>query len=78
VALIDLQLPDMSGLEVIQGLVTHAPETRVIPLAVEISRPNVLEAIEAGVTAYLPKCAEAEMLAVGHPPGGWAAQAPDV
>lgn len=64
VALIDLQLPDMSGLEVAQNLMICTPGTRIILLAIEISRRSVLEAVEVGVTAYLPKHAEAEVLAV--------------
>ena len=64
VALIDLQLPGLSGLEVAQSLLTHAPEVRIILLANNVRRSDVLEAVRSGVAAYLPKEAEAELLAL--------------
>lgn len=63
VALVDLQLPGLSGLEVAQSLLIHAPEIRTILLANDPRGSDVLEAVRFGAAAYLPKEAEAELLA---------------
>ncbi|MBO4206704.1 response regulator [Micromonospora echinofusca] len=68
VVVLDLQLPDVSGVEVIQGLVTALPEVRVLMLSASGEQQSVLDAVKAGATGYLLKSASpAEFLdAVGR------------
>lgn len=55
VVLLDLNLPGMSGLEVIPELRHGCPEARVVVLTANTSLDTVLAAIEAGADAFLPK-----------------------
>jgi DNA-binding NarL/FixJ family response regulator len=64
VVVLDLQLPDLSGVAVIRGLATAAPDARVLVLSASGEQPDVLEAVKAGATGYLVKSAgRAEFLA---------------
>jgi len=58
VVVLDLQLPDLSGPEVISGLLAAAPRTRVLVLSASGEQTNVLEAVKAGATGYLVKSAQ--------------------
>lgn len=60
VVVLDLQLPDRSGVEVIQGLAQTAPEARVLVLSASGERQDVLDAVKAGATGYLVKSAARE------------------
>lgn len=63
VAVVDLQLPDLSGVEVIRGLVAALPEVRVLVLSASGEHQNVLDAVKAGAAGYLVKsAARAEFL----------------
>jgi len=63
VVVLDLQLPDISGVEVIRGLVAALPAVRVLMLSASGEQQDVLEAVKAGATGYLLKsAAEAEFL----------------
>ncbi|MEH1012839.1 response regulator transcription factor [Micromonospora sp. CPCC 206060] len=68
VVVLDLQLPDVSGVEVIRRLVTALPEVRVLMLSASGEQQSVLDAVKAGATGYLLKSASpAEFLdAVGR------------
>lgn len=55
VALVDLQLPDLSGFEVIRHIRTVSPRTAVMVVSVFGGERNLVEAIEAGATGYLLK-----------------------
>lgn len=57
VVVLDLQLPDMSGVEVIRGLAEAAPGARVLVLSASGERQDVLDAVKAGATGYLVKSA---------------------
>jgi DNA-binding NarL/FixJ family response regulator len=57
VVVLDLQLPDRSGVEVIRGLLAEAPQARVLVLSASGEHSDVLEAVKAGATGYLVKSA---------------------
>jgi DNA-binding NarL/FixJ family response regulator len=58
VVLLDLNLPDLSGPEVIGGLLTARPEVRILMLSASGERQDVLDAVTAGASDYLLKSAE--------------------
>src|SRR5690606_30320852 len=63
VVVLDLQLPDLSGVEVIRGLSRTAPAAKVLVLSASGEHRDVLEAVKAGATGYLVKsAARAEFL----------------
>ncbi|MGX4652343.1 response regulator [Micromonospora sp. SCSIO 07396] len=57
VVVLDLQLPDISGVEVIQGLRDALPRVRVLMLSASGEQQGVLDAVKAGATGYLLKSA---------------------
>jgi len=57
VVVLDLQLPDISGVEVIHGLVAALPGVRVLMLSASGEQQSVLDAVKAGATGYLIKSA---------------------
>lgn len=57
VVLLDLQLPDVSGVEVAAGLAAHDPPPRILVLSASGERQDVLDAMTAGATGYLLKSA---------------------
>jgi len=57
VVVLDLQLPDLSGVEVIQGLVAKDAQVRVLVLSASGEQQDVLDAIKAGAAGYLTKSA---------------------
>jgi len=57
VVVLDLQLPDISGVEVINGLRLTLPEIRVLMLSASGEQQSVLDAVKAGATGYLLKSA---------------------
>jgi DNA-binding NarL/FixJ family response regulator len=63
VVVLDLQLPDLSGVEVLAGLAAAAPTARVLVLSASGEHGDVLAAVKAGATGYLVKsAARAEFL----------------
>ncbi|MET7705344.1 response regulator transcription factor [Micromonospora sp. NPDC005413] len=63
VVVLDLQLPDISGVEVILGLRATLPDVRVLMLSASGEQQSVLDAVKAGATGYLVKStAPAEFL----------------
>ncbi len=60
VVVLDLQLPDRSGVEVIRGLLASVPTARVLVLSASGEQSDVLEAVKAGATGYLVKSAQPE------------------
>ncbi|MEU1603585.1 response regulator transcription factor [Micromonospora matsumotoense] len=54
---LDLQLPDISGVEVIHGLRAALPRVRVLMLSASGEQQGVLDAVKAGATGYLLKSA---------------------
>ncbi|TDC82227.1 response regulator transcription factor [Micromonospora sp. KC606] len=57
VVVLDLQLPDVSGVAVIRGLRAALPEVRVLMLSASGEQQGVLDAMKAGATGYLVKSA---------------------
>src|SRR6201987_486302 len=57
VVVLDLQLPDMSGVEVTRGLRTAHPAARVLVLSASGEQQDVLDAVKAGAAGYLLKSA---------------------
>ncbi|WP_089021902.1 response regulator [Micromonospora coriariae] len=63
VVVLDLQLPDVSGVEVVRGLRVALPDVRVLMLSASGEQQSVLDAVKAGATGYLVKStAPAEFL----------------
>src|SRR4051812_24975333 len=57
VVVLDLQLPDLSGVEVIQGLVAKDAQGRGLVLSASGEQQDGLDAIKAGAAGYLTKSA---------------------
>jgi len=57
VVVLDLQLPDVSGVEVIHGLRAALPDVRVLMLSASGEQQSVLDAVKAGAAGYLLKSA---------------------
>jgi DNA-binding NarL/FixJ family response regulator len=62
VAVVDLQLPNISGVEVTRQLAAADPAVRVLVLSASGEQEDVLEAVKAGATGYLTKSAGREEL----------------
>jgi DNA-binding NarL/FixJ family response regulator len=60
VVVLDLQLPDLSGVEVISQLVGWNPGIRVLVLSASGEHQDVLDAVKAGAAGYLVKSAARE------------------
>ena len=65
VVLLDLQLPDGSGVDVARRLAEMEPRPRVLVLSASGERQDVLDAMTAGATGYLVKSASATELVEG-------------
>src|ERR1039457_1606085 len=57
VVVLDLQLPDMSGVEVTRGLRAAHPAVRVLVLSASGEQQDVLDEVKAGAVGYLLKSA---------------------
>lgn len=57
VVVLDLQLPDVSGVEAINGLREAQPDVRILMLSASGEQQDVLDAMKAGATGYLLKSA---------------------
>jgi DNA-binding NarL/FixJ family response regulator len=57
VVVLDLRLPDMSGVEVTRGLQAANPAVRVLVLSASGEQQDVLDAVKAGAVGYLLKSA---------------------
>lgn len=55
VVLLDINLPDISGIEITKRLKTDYPETGVLILSMYNTEDYIFNAIRAGAKAYLPK-----------------------
>src|SRR5258707_8815882 len=60
VVVLDLQLPDMSGVEVTRGLRATNPAVRVLVLSASGEQRDVLEAVKAGAAGHLLQSAASE------------------
>jgi DNA-binding NarL/FixJ family response regulator len=57
VVVLDLQLPDLPGVDVIRGLLTAVPGVRILMLSASGEQQDVLDAVKAGANGYLIKSA---------------------
>ena len=57
VVVLDLQLPDVSGVDVTRGLLAANPDIRVLILSASGEHRDVLDAVKAGATGYMVKSA---------------------
>jgi DNA-binding NarL/FixJ family response regulator len=57
VVVLDLQLPDVSGVDVTRGLVAAHPDIRVLILSASGEHRDVLDAVKAGAAGYIVKSA---------------------
>jgi len=57
VVVLDLQLPDVSGVEVTRGLLAAYPPARVLVLSASGEHRDVLDAVKAGAAGYILKSA---------------------
>ena len=62
VVVLDLQLPDNTGVQVTTMMLEHDPTARVLILSASGEQGDVLEAIKAGATGYLVKSASSAEL----------------
>jgi two-component system response regulator RegA len=73
-AVVDLKMPGLPGLEVVRALHALEPATRILVLTGYGSIATAVEAMKLGATNYLPKPADADQVlsALGHgePTGG--------
>jgi two-component system response regulator RegA len=61
-ALVDLKLPDQSGLKIVSRLIANDPHTRVVVLTGNATVPTAVEAIKLGAIYYLTKPADADAI----------------
>ncbi|MDN7120868.1 response regulator transcription factor [Nocardioides sp. ChNu-153] len=62
VVVLDLQIPEPSGVEVTAQALAHDPSARVLILSASGEQADVLAAVKAGATGYLVKSASREEL----------------
>ncbi len=62
VVLMDLQLPNLSGVEAIKRIVEQSPHIKILVLSASAEEADVLEAVKAGAAGYLLKSSTAEEL----------------
>jgi two-component system invasion response regulator UvrY len=62
--LLDINMPDRNGLDILRNVGNSYPETKVLVLSGFSERLYALNVLKAGASGYLPKeCAPAELLA---------------
>ena len=62
VILLDIGLPDLSGIEVMEQIRSIQPETAVVALTIHEDKEYFFKMLEAGATGYVPKRAAPEEL----------------
>ena len=55
VAIIDISMPDLNGIETIQQMLPRHPDIKVIVLSIHATKPYVYHALKAGARGYLIK-----------------------
>jgi DNA-binding NarL/FixJ family response regulator len=62
VVVMDVRLPDISGIESTRQIIERAPSTAIVILSVGDDEEQVMRAMEAGATAYVSKTDSAETI----------------
>lgn len=62
VALLDITMPELNGIEVARQLRERWPEIRILILSVHTDEKHVLEALDAGAMGYVQKHADESLL----------------
>lgn len=62
VVIMDINLPGLSGSEATKRLLRKLPDAKVLALSASEERTDVIEAVRAGVSGYLPKTTEPAQL----------------
>ena len=65
IILVDIDLPGMSGVQLVRELAPRMPKTRIVMLTVSTSDRDVMEAIRYGAVGYLTKDLSPEELSAG-------------
>ena len=65
VMLVDIDLPGMSGVQLVRELAPRLPRTRIVMLTVSMSDRDVMEAMTYGAVGYLTKDLSPEELSTG-------------
>ncbi|MDD5645200.1 MAG: response regulator transcription factor [bacterium] len=55
ILLLDISMPEMSGLEAIRAIRLSSPETKILIISVHKSNAYIMKALESGVMGYLQK-----------------------
>jgi len=55
VLLVDIDLPGMTGLQLVRELAPRLPETKIVMLTVSAAKRDILEAVRYGAAGYLTK-----------------------
>jgi DNA-binding NarL/FixJ family response regulator len=63
--LVDIDLPGMSGVQLVRELAPRLPKTRIVMLTVSTSDRDVIDAIRYGAVGYLTKDLSPEELSAG-------------
>lgn len=64
-ALLDMSLPDQSGIELIRDILKATPKTRIMIVSMHSKIDYIVKAFQAGASGYLVKESAAEMLMQG-------------
>ncbi len=70
VVLLDLNMPGISGVEALRGILKEAPDTHVVMLTVSEDAEDLVAALRGGALGYLLKNIDGEFLVRSDPPGG--------
>jgi DNA-binding NarL/FixJ family response regulator len=62
VVLMDLRMPEMSGIEATRRILEHQPGTRILILTMSEDEDSLFAAMRAGARGYIPKDADSEEL----------------
>ena len=66
-ALLDISLPDQSGIELISDMQHTSPQTQVIIISMHSKIDYIVKAFQAGARGYITKESAPEKAPAGHP-----------
>ncbi len=55
IAIIDVKLPDISGIDIVKQITSNYPSIKTIMLTSQDDEETILKAVQAGVMGFLPK-----------------------